>query len=97
MADSTPAHTPGIHVRIPRALWDAYGRVCARKGRDRTEDLLVHIRRQIELLGDDQDRAALADAEQELAERRARRGGRPPKAQARSHADQGDAKGDLAI
>jgi hypothetical protein len=79
MPDSTPSHTPGIHVRIPRSLWDAYGRVCVRKGRDRTEDLLTHIRRQIELLGDAEDLAALADAEQELAERRGRRGGRPRK------------------
>jgi hypothetical protein len=78
MADSAD-HTPTIKIRVPRALWDAYGRVCGRKGRDRTEDLLVHMRRQIELLGDEQDLAALAAAEQELAERRARKGGRPRK------------------
>jgi hypothetical protein len=77
MADRT---TPVTAIRVPRSMWAAYGRVCARKGRDRTEDLLAHIRRQIELLGDDQDRADLADAEEELAERRSRKGGRPPKA-----------------
>jgi hypothetical protein len=80
MADS-PDHTPTIKIRVPPALWDAYGRVCGRKGRDRTEDLLAHMRRQIELLGDDQDRADLAAAEAELAERRARKGGRPRKSE----------------
>lgn len=75
MADRTPT-TP---IRVPRSMWAAYGRVCARKGRDRTEDLLVHMRRQIELLGDEQDLADLAEAEHELAERRARKGGRPRK------------------
>jgi hypothetical protein len=78
MADR-PDHTPTIKIRVPPALWDAYGRVTARKGRDRTEDLLVHMRRQIELLGDDQDHADLAAAEAELEERRARKGGRPRK------------------
>jgi hypothetical protein len=78
MADS-PDHTPTIKIRVPRTLWDAYGRVSGRKGRDRTEDLLAHMRRQIELLGDDQDRADLAAADTELAERRARKGGRPRK------------------
>ena len=90
-----PDHTPTIKLRVPRALWAAYGRVSARKGRDRTEDLLVHMRRQIELLGDEQDLADLADAEQELAERRARKGGRPRKAPAGSQSDGGAAKGSL--
>jgi hypothetical protein len=72
-------HTPAIHMRVPSALWAAYGRVCARKGRDRTEDLLVYMRRQIEILGDEQDHDGLAEADAELAERRARRGGRPRK------------------
>lgn len=75
MADRTPT-TP---IRVPRLMWAAYGRVCARKGSDRTEDLLGHMRRQIELDGDEQDRADLAAADNELAERRARKGGRPPK------------------
>ena len=60
-------------------MWAAYGRVCARLGRDRTEDLLAHIRRQIKRHGDETDLADLAAAEAELRERRARKGGRPPK------------------
>jgi hypothetical protein len=60
-------------------MWGAYGRVCERLGRDRTEDLLAHVRTQIERHGDDQDRADLAAADAELAERRARKGGRPRK------------------
>lgn len=67
-------------ARVPRSMWTAYGRVCAGLGRDRTEDLLAHMRKAIELLGDDQDKADLAAAETELAERRSRKGGRPPKA-----------------
>ena len=72
-------HTPVVHIRVPRAMWQAYGRVCGRLGAERTEDLLAHIRRQITRHGDDADRAALAEADAELAERRARKGGRPRK------------------
>jgi hypothetical protein len=75
MADRTPT-TP---IRVPRAMWQAYGRVCARLGIDRTADLLDHMRRQIERHGDAEDRADLAGADRELAERRARKGGRPRK------------------
>lgn len=73
-------HTPAVHVRMPRAMWDAYGRVCERLGHERTEDLIEHVRRQIEQHGDGDDRSALAMADAELAERRARKGGRPRKA-----------------
>jgi hypothetical protein len=58
-------------------MWDAYGRVCARLGRDRTEDVLAHMRRQVKRHGDAADLADLAAAEAELAERRSRKGGRP--------------------
>jgi hypothetical protein len=61
-------------------MWRAYGRVCARLGVDRTADLLEHMRRQIERHGDGEDRADLAAADRELAERRSRKGGRPRKA-----------------
>jgi hypothetical protein len=71
--------TPTTPIRVPRLMWAAYGRVCARLGRDRTEDLLDHIRRQLRKHGDDADLANLAAAEAELAERRSRKGGRPPK------------------
>jgi hypothetical protein len=60
-------------------MWDAYDRVCKRLGRDRSDDLIEHVRRQIEQHGDDADRAALGAADAELAERRARKGGRPRK------------------
>jgi hypothetical protein len=75
MGDRTPTRP----IRVPVAMWDAYGRVCERLGRDRSEDLLDHMRRQIEQHGDDTDRQDLAAAERELAERRARKGGRPRK------------------
>ena len=75
MADRTPT-TP---IRVPRSMWAAYGRVCARLGRDRTEDLLTHMRRQIKRHGDGADLADLAAADDELRERRSRKGGRPRK------------------
>jgi hypothetical protein len=71
--------TPTTPIRVPRQMWAAYGRVCARLDRDRTEDLLDHMRRQIKQHGDATDLADLDAAEDELRERRARKGGRPPK------------------
>ena len=76
MAERT---TPGTALRVPRLMWAAYGRVCKRLGRERSEDLLDHIRREIEAHGDEADLADLAEAEEELAARRARKGGRPRK------------------
>ena len=73
MADPTPT-TP---IRVPRSMWAAYGRVCARLGTDRTGDLIGHMREQITSHGDRADLADLAAAEKELAERRSRKGGRP--------------------
>jgi hypothetical protein len=69
--------TPTTPIRVPRRMWAAYGRVCARLGRDRTEDLISHIRRQVRRHGDAGDLADLAAAEDELRERRSRKGGRP--------------------
>lgn len=71
--------TPTVGIRVPRPMWDAYDRVCARLGRDRTEDIADHIRARIAEHGDDQDKADLAVAEEELAERHSRKGGRPRK------------------
>ena len=73
------SQTPTTALRVPRLMWAAYGRVCARLGRDRTEDLLAHMRRQIRRHGDPADLADLAAAEDELRERRSRKGGRPRK------------------
>ena len=69
--------TPTTPIRVPRQMWAAYGRVCARLSRDRTEDLLAHMRRQIRSHGDAEDIADLDAAEEELRERRSRKGGRP--------------------
>jgi hypothetical protein len=70
-------HTPTTPIRVPRSMWAAYGRVCTRLGRDRTEDLLAHIRRQIRRHGDETDLADLKAGDEELRERRSRKGGRP--------------------
>jgi hypothetical protein len=71
-----------MNIRVPRKMWDAYGRVCARMDKDRTEGLIAHMRKMISQFGDEADRDDLAAAEAELAERRARKGGRPRKATA---------------
>ncbi|MGW0881422.1 hypothetical protein [Streptomyces sp. NPDC002671] len=65
-----------LYVAIAR-LWQAYGRVCERLGTDRTNDVLDHMKTRILEHGTDEDRADLERAEKEVAERRARKGGRP--------------------
>lgn len=75
--EATPRHTRTRPIRVPGPLWDAYGRICERLDTDRTNDLLDHMRARVREHGDDQDRADLERAEEELAERRARKGGRP--------------------
>ena len=76
MAESTD-HTHHTRFRIPKVMWEAYGRVAERLGTNRTARLLEHIRADIEAHGDERDLADLAAAEAELTERRARKGGRP--------------------
>ncbi|SNR34945.1 hypothetical protein [Actinomadura mexicana] len=71
--------TPTRPIRVPIPMWDAYGRVCRRLDTDRTPDLLDHMRARIREHGDEQDLLDLEAAERELAERRGRKGGRPPK------------------
>ncbi|MFJ8192817.1 hypothetical protein ACIQ8D_24100 [Streptomyces sp. NPDC096094] len=70
-------HTTPRPIRVPDPLWQAYGRVCERLGTDRTNDVLEHMRAQVLQHGTEEDRANLARADAELAERRARKGGRP--------------------
>ncbi|MEV6035997.1 hypothetical protein AB0L65_32920 [Nonomuraea sp. NPDC052116] len=73
-------HTPYRKFRLPDTLWEAYGSVCARVfSRERSEDLVEHIRTVISEYGDADELAKLETAEQEMAERRARKGGRPRK------------------
>lgn len=76
MTDATD-HTFITRFRIPKVMWEAYGRVTSQLDTDRTARLLDHIRADIKAHGSEQDLADLATAEQELAERRARKGGRP--------------------
>lgn len=82
MSDPAAGHTYRAHFRIPRIMWDAFGRVCQRRGLTRAERLLAVIRADIASHGDERDRADLDAAERELAERRSRKGGRPPKMKA---------------
>ncbi|MFC8862640.1 hypothetical protein [[Kitasatospora] papulosa] len=73
-------HTFTTKFRIPRRLWDAYGTAAQRQGTDRSADLVDHVRAYVREHGNDGERAELAAAEEELAARRARKGGRPPAA-----------------
>jgi hypothetical protein len=79
MADDDRKTTPTVGFRVPGRLWAAYGRVCDRLGTGRAEDLIDLMAQRVREYGDDADRADLEAAEQELAERRSRKGGRPPK------------------
>ncbi|WP_192806281.1 GIY-YIG nuclease family protein [Streptomyces sp. SS1-1] len=72
-------HTYSPKFRIPRRMWDAYGTAASRRGIDRSADLVDHVRAFIKEHGNEHERAELAAAEEELAERRARKGGRPKK------------------
>lgn len=72
-------HTFITKFRIPRRLWDAYGTAAQRQGTDRSADLVDHARAYVREHGNDHERAELAAAEEELAARRARKGGRPAK------------------
>ncbi|WP_328933233.1 MULTISPECIES: hypothetical protein [unclassified Streptomyces] len=76
MAESDD-HTFSTRFRIPRVMWDAYGRVATGLHSDRTALLLDHVRADIRAHGTAEDIAALEEGERELAERRARKGGRP--------------------
>lgn len=78
MTDATD-HTFVTRFRLPRRMWDAYGTAAARQGVDRSADLVDHVRDFIRQHGNAQELAELEAAEQELAERRARKGGRPRK------------------
>lgn len=77
-ADAT--HTPIRRFRAPDPLWEAYDTVCKRVfGRERSEDIVEHMRTVIAEYGNPAELAKLELAEQELEERRARKGGRPRK------------------
>jgi hypothetical protein len=79
MADDPSDHTFSTKFRIPRSMWNAYGTAAKRAGVDRSADLVDHVRDFIRTHGNEQELAELEAAEQELAERRARKGGRPKK------------------
>lgn len=75
---SSDAHTPIRRFRAPDDLWDAYDTVCRRVlGRERSEDLVEHMIATVREHGNEDELRKLAAAEAEMAERRARKGGRP--------------------
>ncbi len=64
-------------IRIADDAWTAYANVCKRLGRTRADDINDHIAKQVRQHGTAEDIELLERAETELAERRARKGGRP--------------------
>lgn len=81
MAADDKDHTFSTRFRIPKVIWDAYGPLTDRLGTDRSARLMDHIRADFKAHGDAHELAALEAGEQELTERRARKGGRPKKEQ----------------
>lgn len=79
MAADDKDHTFATRFRVPKVIWDAYGRITDRLDTDRSARLLDHIRADFQEHGDAEDLAALEAGELELSERRARKGGRPKK------------------
>jgi hypothetical protein len=65
---------PVARFRIPLRMWRAFGRVAERLGTNKASLLLSYALAEIRQYGTESD---LTQAERELAERRARTGGRP--------------------
>lgn len=73
-------HTPIHRFRAPKTLWEAYETVCRRAfSRERSEDLVEHMRTVVTEYGNAGELAKLELAEKELEQRRSRKGGRPRK------------------
>jgi hypothetical protein len=73
-------HTKIQRLRATAALWTAYGSVCHRVlGVDRSPHLVAYMRRTVARYGNDEERALLSQDRAEMKERRARKGGRPPR------------------
>jgi hypothetical protein len=66
-------------VRVHDDMWTAFKSVCDRLGTTRSASLSAHLHRRVREHGTAEEIALLERAEAELAERRARKGGRPPK------------------
>lgn len=60
-------------------MWDTFRKITQRQGTDWETELHDHVRDFLKQHGNEHELAEFAAAEQELAERRARRGGRPRK------------------
>ncbi|MER6506320.1 hypothetical protein ABT158_05865 [Nonomuraea sp. NPDC001636] len=78
--ESERDHTRLTAFRVPRRMWGVYDAVTRRLGTNRSARLLDHIRADIRQHGTPEEVAELDAAERELSERRARKGGRPPRA-----------------
>ena len=65
------SHQP---LRVPKRMWQTFGRVCERQGTSRNVRIVELISAEIRLHGDDQDKAGLGAAGEESRERRSRKG-----------------------
>ena len=86
MTDTGGNATPHQPLRVPKSMWQAFGRVCKRQGTSREARLVEMIRAEIRHHGDDQDLADLEGADTELRERRSRKGTATIAASARRYA-----------
>lgn len=80
MADTAKDTTQPRQIRIAKGHWDAYEQVCKQLGITRAEHINEHIRATIAEHGDAEAQRLAAEADAEVAERRARmHTGRPRK------------------
>lgn len=66
--------TPNHPLRVPKGMWQAFGRVCKKQGTSRTARIVEMISAEIRLHGDARDLADLEAAAEELKARRSRKG-----------------------
>jgi hypothetical protein len=71
--------TPLQHFRAPHSMWKAFSAVCRRRGHTAAADLIAHMTRTIRRYGSDEEKELLAQAQADMRQRRARKGGRPRK------------------
>jgi hypothetical protein len=74
MTEAESNATPHQPLRVPKRMWQAFGRVCSRRGTSRNARIVEMIRAEIRHHGDRQDKADLEAADAELRERRSRKG-----------------------
>lgn len=72
-------HTVNRVVRIPNGLWDVFGEVAGELGMSRAAAVIADMQRLVNKHGTEDQINRMNAAMEDMAERRARKGGRPRK------------------